>query len=77
MTPQASGRSTPAAARPATAGSLMTPSAQAAVLGLRQQPAAGGRAGGGLRTPWATYEVPQPSIRAVLPPSKLLRSNTS
>ena len=42
-------------ARQPTAGSL-TPSAQAAVLGLRS-PAAGKRASVGLRAPWATYEV--------------------
>ena len=54
--PQPRGARAPSVARHGKAGSLTT-SAQAAALGLRQSPAAAGRAGVGLRTPWATYEV--------------------
>ena len=57
----------PAAARPAATNNTMTPSAQAAVLGLRQSPGAQARAGTGLRAPWATYEVAKSPMRT--PPS--------
>ena len=58
-----SGRAS-AAAQPAAASHLLTPSAQAAVLGLRQSPAAVGRTGSSLRAPWATYEVLKVSVSA-------------
>ncbi len=59
---QPSGGRASAAAQPAVAGHLLTPSAQAAVLGLRQSPAAVGQAGLSLRAPWATYEVLKVSV---------------